>query len=327
MRFKLLPLYLIAVFVLFGIFLIQKSEAVSTGVLIEMTPSSPAPGENTTITLKSYVDNLDSVMISWSVNGKKSSSGIGQKTFSVNAPEAGTETVVSAILALSSGTVEEKVSIKPAVMVMLWQATDSYVPPFYRGKALPSPDSEVKVVAMPEIKSGSSNISPSSMVYSWARDYNNYTEGSGYGKNYFSYINDYLDNSNYVAVKAATIDQKYSLNGSLNIGMTEPKIVFYKNDPKIGTAWQHAIGDTYTLEEPETVEAVPYFISPKQLINPVLTWDWSINDRQVQTEKFKENLMPLQAPEGTHGSSKLRLEIANTEKLFQRTSKEINVQF
>jgi len=33
-------------------------------------------------------------------------------------------------------------------MVLLWQADDSYVPPFYEGKALPSPNSEIKVVAM-----------------------------------------------------------------------------------------------------------------------------------------------------------------------------------
>ena len=40
-------------------------------------------------------------------------------------------------------------------MVLLWQANDSYVPPFYKGKALPGADTKIKIVAMPEIRSGS----------------------------------------------------------------------------------------------------------------------------------------------------------------------------
>ena len=114
-----------------------------------MVPSNPAPYEETSITLKSYADNLDSVLISWSVNGKTTASGIGKKSFSITAPAAGAETNVVATISLPDAPIETKITIKHSVMILLWQATDSYVPPFYRGKELPTAESEVKVVAMP----------------------------------------------------------------------------------------------------------------------------------------------------------------------------------
>ena len=37
--------------------------------------------------------------------------------------------------------------------------------------------------------------------------------------------------------------------------------------------------------------------------------------------------MPLQVEMNTHGTSKLRLNIENKDKIFQTTNKEINIEF
>lgn len=301
--------------------------ATSNNILVSVTPPNPAPYENTVIALKSYENNLDGVLISWSLDGKTVSSGIGKKSFSITAPAAGVEANIVAIISLPDGAIETKVTIRPNVMVLLWQADDSYVPPFYRGKALPTPDSEVKVVAMPEIRSGSGNVSPQNMIYYWKKDYTNSVDGSGYGKNFFLYINDYLEDSNNISVVASTVDQKYSSNASINIGTKQPKILFYKNDNNLGTVWDKILADPHKIQEEETVEAVPYFISPKEIQNPTLVWNWFINDSPVNLTSLKKNLMPLQVEAGTHGTSKLRLNIENQDKIFQTTNKEINVEF
>lgn len=307
---------------------ISKVDAQSSGgILVSMVPSNPAPYENTTIILKSYENNLDSVLISWSLNGKTVVSGIGKKSFSTTAPASGVETNVVATISLPDGVINTKITIRPSIMVLLWQANDSYVPPFYRGKALPTEGSEVKVVAMPEIQNGSSNVSPQNMTYYWKKDYTNNVDGSGYGKNFFLYINDYLEDSNNISVTASTVDQQNSSNASIDIGMTQPKILFYKNDNNLGTIWQNALTNSHKIKEPEIVEAIPYFISPKELQHPTLIWSWFINDSRVDLTSFKKNLMPLSVSEGTHGTSKLRLEIENQDKIFETASKEINIEF
>lgn len=328
MRFKFLPLYLVVISALFGVISVSQTFAVSTDILVDVAPSNPAPYENTNITLKSYVYNLDVASITWSVDGKKVSSGVGKKSFSVTAPGAGSEINVVATISLPDTVTETKILIKPIVMVLLWQANDSYVPPFYRGKALASPESQVKVVAMPEIKNASGNIiPPQNMAYYWAKDFTNNVDGSGYGKNFFTFTNDYLENSNNISVKLTTTDQDLTPSANIYIGMVQPKLLFYKNDPNIGTIWQNSLADTHKIQGSEILEAIPYFISPKYIQIPTLSWLWSINDESVSVTGVRKNVMPLQTQEGTHGISKVGLEINNRDKVFQTTKKEINIEF
>ena len=327
MKFRLSLLYLITVLIVFGSFVLKVSAASSDSILVNIAPPNPAPNENTTITLSSYANNLDSVPISWSVNGKTVASGTGKKSFSVTAPAAGGETDVVATISLPDGAINTPITIKPSVMELLWQANDSYVPPFYRGKALPTAESEIKVVAMPEVRNGSSNVPPQNMTYAWQKDYTNNVDGSGYGKNFFTYISDYLDNSNNVSVTASTTDQKYSSDASLDIGMTQPKILFYKNDNNLGTIWEQTLADGHKIQGSEIVQVAPYFISPKELLNPTLVWGWFINDSSVSLTSFKKYLMPLQAQSGVSGTAKLRLDITSQDKIFETASQEMNVTF
>ncbi len=322
MKFKLT--LLIGAFLLLGTTANAQS---SSSILVNIVPPYPAPNENTSITLKSFVYNLDSVLITWSVDGKVSASGTGRKSFSVNAPEAGKEINVVAATHLPDGIMETKITIRPSVMVLLWQANDSFVPPFYKGKALPTPDSEVKVVAMPEIRTAAGLADSRNMTYAWKKDYTNNVDGSGYGKNFFVYTNDYLDDSNNISVTATTLDQQYSNQASIDIGMAEPKILLYKNDSTLGTIWEKTLENTHSIQGPEVIEAAPYFISPKEIRTPSLIWSWFINDNPVTLTTFKKNSMPLQAEEGKHGTSKLRLEIENQYKIFQSVNKEINIEF
>lgn len=325
---KFLSLCLIATFAIFVIIPTYKANAqLSGGISINMSPSNPTPYENTTITLKSYESNLDSVLISWSIDGKVSSSGIGKKSFSVTAPATGGTMRVVATISLPSGPKNISLTIKPSVMVLLWQANDSHVPPFYKGKALPTPDSEVKVVAMPEIRNSSGNVPPQNMIYSWKKDYTNNVDGSGYGKSFFIYINDYLEDSNNISVVASTTDQKFSSDASIDIGTVQPKILFYKNDANLGTILEHSLSNPHKIQGGERLEAIPYFISPKEIQNPTLAWNWYINDSLVNLTSPKKNLMPLQVETGTHGTSKLRLNIENQDKIFQTANKEINIEF
>ncbi len=134
MRFRFLLPYLVAIFLVSSAFFVSfpfKTKASSlSDIAITMSPENPVPNENVTIALSSYVDDLNSVLISWSVDGKKVLSGIDDISLPVTAPAlGGTETVVATI-SLPDGDLNETVTIKPSIMVMLWQAEDSYVPPF-----------------------------------------------------------------------------------------------------------------------------------------------------------------------------------------------------
>jgi len=314
--------------VLGGYFFTDSVLAVSpSSIGVSIVPPIPEPLENVNITLSSYANNLDIVLISWFVDGKSAASGTGRKSFSLKAPAAGGETLVLVKIDFPEGEIELRFPVRPSNTLLLWQAIDSYVPPFYRGKALPSPDSRIKVVAMPEIKIGSGIANASDMAYSWKLDYTNDQAGSGYGKSFFIFNNDFLEKSNTVSVVATTADQKYSSEASTVITTANPKILFYKRDPKTGTNWDFSIPNNYRILGEELLQAAPYFIAPKDTRNPRLVWSWSVNGSGVSIPGFKKNVVPLIPTPGLSGTSKLRLTIENSDKIFQSADKEINIEF
>ncbi|HEV7702341.1 MAG TPA: hypothetical protein VGO63_02780 [Candidatus Paceibacterota bacterium] len=315
--------------ILVFVFPFQGNAAISpSAISVDLSPQSPSAGENTTITLSSYATSLDSISISWFVNGKKVSSEIGGKSFTVAAPAVGSTTTVRVVLAFPDGELEKKVVISPAVMVLLYEATDSHVPPFYRGKALPTADSEIKVVAMPEIKNASGIVSPKNIVYAWKKNYTNDAEGSGYGKNFFTFTNDYLENGDTVSVTASTTDGQRSLEASLDIRVSQPQISFYKNDAILGTIWEQALKGGHKILGDEIIVAEPYFISPKELRSPSLVWNWFINGNLTNNIlDYRKNWLPVKVESGVSGVSTLSLELENNEQLLGTASKQINVEF
>ena len=70
--------------------------------------------------------------------------------------------------------------------------------------------------------------------------------------------------------------------------MTEPKILFYKNNNTLGTIWEETLKNSHKIQGSGIIEAIPYFISPKEIQNPTLVWSWFINDNRVNLTSFKK---------------------------------------
>src|SRR3989344_597247 len=328
MRLRFSILSLLAIPALFMSMGISSALAIdSSSISVNINPSSPAPYENTIITLSTFSANLDNVLISWFVDGKSTLSGIGKKSLSVTAKAANVETKVLVRIFLPDGEINKNITIRPAVMVLLWQANDSYFPPFFKGKAMPTDGSEIKVVGMPEIKVGSILVNPKNMTYVWKNGDNNMPKESGYCKNFLAYVNDYLENSESISVTVSTVDQKYSSQSNITIRTVRPEIFFYRQDAELGIIWENALSANHQIKSEEIILAAPYFISPKDIRRPELIFNWSINDRTVNIPIYSKSLMQLKAQAGASGASKLRLDIENTGKIYQSAKKEINIAY
>lgn len=331
MYFRFNPKFFIVVFFsifVFGVMAIRPAQAqTSSDIIIDMVPENPAPEEEISFTLSSYLMDLNTLRITWIENGKTVLSGIGKTYYSTVAKKAGEESTITVRVNYQSTDIENKVVIHPSSMVMLWQALDSYTPPFYKGKALPVADSKIRVVALPEIKSAGSFISPTNLSYYWRRDYSNDVQASGYAKNYFDYIADYLDPSSYIEVTANNTSQTLSASSAMNIGTYKPKIVFYSYDPDEGIIFEQALADGYKINEKGILMAVPYFISPENLMNPRLSWTWYINNSATASTGYQKYLLPVQVRSGVSGKSNIKLEVENLDRVFQTDKSEINVEF
>jgi hypothetical protein len=323
---RLVPIFLTLVF--FAPFSLKAStlnqdegdlSLTESSVIVTTTPEKPNPRESVTISLSSYSSNLDGMNISWSEDGKKKMEGIGKKTYLFTSKDAGSSTEIDIVITPLKGTsVEKKVTVVPAGVDLLWQANDSIVPPFYRGKAMPSSESQIKFVAIPLIKnSDGTTAKQSELLYSWKENYDFLPNNSGYGKSSFLLTTNYLHPTETIEVSAQTRDESISTSSKIDVTTGLPKIVWYTMSPLYGPLYDNALTDSYSTNSPSTsIIAEPYFFSPKNPASTKLAYVWTINGQSIDTPSVP-NTVFLQRGDASAGTASLGVTINNVSTLFQ----------
>lgn len=319
-------LFFILIFTLFGFF--ANAQVRSTDIVLTLTPQFPNPNQNVDATLNSHTTNLDKANISWSVNGQDLNSGIGKKSFSFKVGAAGSSNVLSVTIDTIDGqSLLKTATLTPANVDMLWEAYDSYTPPFYKGKALVPNQGSFKVVAIPNLVNQSGKVNVNNLSYTWKKDGNPQPDSSGWGKNSFIFQNSYLDENNIIEVKASDISGGTTASGKTTLYTGSPKVVFYENDPSLGVKWNKALNDGFAIAPTgKTFIAEPYFFSPKNINSSELTFDWSLNGQKIETPSPK-NVLSIKPDVGQSGSAIIKLSVNNINTLFQSVEKQFNVDF
>lgn len=303
-------------------FALKVNAQVQSGdIVLSISPEYPKADDSVTASVSTFSTDLDDADISWILNGNTALEGIGKKTFSFTVGNSGFQTNLEVKIETASGSmIDKKLTITPSDIDMLWEAYDTYVPPFYEGKALAGTEGQIKVVAIP------STQSLAGYSYTWKQDDKTKQDSSGYGKNYYIYQNSYLDNSNDVNVVVSDILGNDIGTGTITITPGSPKIIFYRKDPNLGTEWENSITDGFTLsKDGETLVAEPYFFSIKDLNSSYYGFNWFLNGQQTTTPDQK-NTISIK-PSTQSGTAIIKVVINNTKTLFQSLDKEINVNF
>ncbi len=321
-----LILILVAVFLPFNN--ITSAQVRNTDIIVVMSPQYPAPNENVSATLKSYVLDLSKTYITWSVNGNPISSGIGKVSFSFDAGNIGITTNVTATIdTVNSTSLSKTFSITPTDVDMLWEAVDSYTTPFYRGKTMVGKEGTFKVVAVPSVISGVQMVHPSNLSYEWTKEDKGQLESSGWGKNIFSFKTSFLDDSVDVKVKVSDVSGNKIGEGKIDLKPVLPKLVFYKKDPETGVMLHNALNSSSKIDKNGAIiVAVPYFFSFTDIKSKDFEFKWSINGRPLN-ETSPKNELSIKGQEGKTGQASIEAEVNNTTTMFQTATKKINVNF
>ncbi len=304
-----------------------RAQVRDTDISLEINPAFPSPNQDVTASLSSQVLDLNKALITWSENGQQKQSGIGKKEFRFSSAGLGMPTTISASIDTVDGSnFIKSATVQPAEVDMLYEAPDAYVPPFYKGRALPASQSRIKVVAIPFLSSGPGNSS-ANFSYSWSQDGRNQPEGSGWGNSSYTFQNSYLDNGNTVSVQVSDIVSRSGAAGSIKINTINPKIIFYRLDPSLGTDWNQALQDGFNVSlDGESIVAAPYFFSKSDPDSPGLSYTWTLNGQKLNTPSPK-NILSVKPESGTSGTAEIKLTINNLGTLFQSISKTLQVNF
>ena len=308
---------LIYVFFAFSAFAQVKNEDIS----LSINPAQPQANETVFASLSSYMVDLNKTLITWSINGQTAITGVGQKTFSFKSGANNSQTTINIKIDTVDGfSVNKQFVVNTGSIDVLWEAPNSYTPPFYKGKALLNKEDLVKIVVL--LNSNKSN----SASYNWKADGSNKVDSSGYGKSYYLLKKTYLDRNNTVEVSASGLTGESFGYGKIDISDGDTKILFYKKDPNLGTLWQQSLTDGFNINNNgETIVVEPYFMSPKNINSSDFSLNWTLGGSAIPTPEIKNELSIK--PQSTGGSSVIKVALENIKSMFITTSKEINVNF
>jgi hypothetical protein len=323
-------LLIIATLLVFGFIspLFVSAQEANININFEVYPSHPQPNQNISVGLTSFSVDLDRAYIEWLVDGTMTLAGRGETRLSTQTGDLGEVTLIKTKIILSSGRVEEKtLAIQPASVDVLWEAVDSYVPPFYKGKALPAPGATIKAVAVPQIKKFNGVMySPESLVYTWKRDLDIVQAASGFNKQFFTFRNGLFNNEEDIRIEVESQDGYSSAAESTNINLYQPEIRFYEEKSGEGVLFQKELtSNELTRDNRTTIVAAPFFFSKEGALNSI-NYRWQINDRIIATPKNR-NKVTIQKNNEEGGLVNIKLTLESSRNLFQEASQLFKIKF
>lgn len=307
-------------------FIALPAFAQNEDLVVTVTPNNPAALAPVTVSVESFATDLGQAKISWLLNGKAVASAAGKTSLNFTTGNYGnTDTVTIAVLTKEGTALRKTVTIKPAEIDLLWQ-TDTFTPPFYRGKALYSNQSAVTVVAIPHMLGRNGNPIPvANLVFTWKEDHVVKGSLSGYGKNSYTFTGNPLFKPTLIEVEITAPVENIKSNATMSLAPRNPQVLVYVNDPLYGLLLNNAITASYPLDVSEVrLAAVPYFFSSDSAGTKNLNYNWTINNSDGATNQKD---IVLRHEGDSSGTSIISLQVDNATNFLQKASLDFSIGF
>lgn len=293
-------------------------------VIIHATPATPSAGETVHFTVEGPVYDLPKDVITWTINGKSAGSGTGLTKIDANVNAKGDPiTVTVNVMDSLWGAASNALTLIPLQLDILYDAP-TYVPPFYRGRALPSAGGIVRLQAIARFIQNGKLISNSSIRYTWSRNGTVLGNISGLGKSDVNIDTSTLYGANTISVKAVAGDESLSANASVTIADSSPVLALYEDHPLFGVTYFNGLSSNISAGSEMTVAAIPYFATVASLNDPSLEYDWLLNNVAVTSSSTKRNEITIDAD---HDTARVHLEVTSTRNFFMSAASDWKFSF
>jgi hypothetical protein len=299
------------------------------GIDITITPPNPIQGKNVEISLQDYLSNISTANITWMVNGKKVTSGIGKNDITLTAPPLGKESGVTILIQTQDGkTVQKSVVIKSGSVDIVWES-QGYAPPLYGGKQDFAYQNTLKIIAIPHLANSSgAEIDPGTLVYNWTQDSTVLQDQSGYGKQFVTITGSVIPRATTISVNVSTRDGSETASGIITLHPGSPSLIFYKDDPLYGVLYNLALGAKTIFSNQEiTLLAVPFSFTMPSLTNNNLQYGWTINGT-AQNNLVSNRSVTLRVQDTSADANyPVQLQLQNMKEILQGATNAITVMF
>ena len=225
---------------------------------------------------------------------------------------------------LNIETPDPNLSLKINNIELIWN-NDSYVPPLYQGRALPSIGSKVLIDVIVNASGGD----PSNLKYSWFIDDIFQKNKSGYGKNsFYFYASQRPGNSQAIKVQIFNDDRTIFEERTIQIPIVNPEIAIYPSN-----------GNNYIADRANEVSVVlsdkefsffarPYFFSIEKFADFVFEWNFAGQEPIISSD-YGANVLDLTITNKADNKTtdkNLWLRVSNKFEKRQEASQTIKVK-
>ncbi len=294
-------------------------------ISIKLSPAHPSPGESVRLRAESTGLDLSLSSIVWKAGGKIIAQGAGVTEATVLAGPLGSATDIEVGVTGQNQAASAFASILPTEIDLLAES-DSYTPPFYLGRALPTAGTNLSAQALARFKRTSGALVPDSdIVYTWRRNTEVLGQLSGRGKSSATIPVLHLFEINTISVEARSSDGVLSGEASISIPSISPVLTLYEDYPLVGIMYRNALSATTFIPEPEmTFAATPYFAQAASVNDKDLSYAWSVNDGSVPTSPTSPSELTINA-ENSNGQALIGLQVTHATNFYMNAKRSWNI--
>lgn len=298
-------------------------------ILVETIPNVPGPNELVKIKINSFSFNLNNYYVAWFRNGNQEAAGYGTRDFEFRTGDTGEITNITIVVDFEGQVFRKELRFAPSQVDLLWEATDAYIPPFYKGKALPLKQGSVKVTAIPETLLIEPNDAPK-LIYYWDKNYERQVAKSGFGKQSFEFTTDVLGVSEKISVTTNDRRENSFAKNTIDIPFNsyQPKVLFYEINPN-GRLMTNRALNTNNVINGDTLKLAfhPLHISSNAKNFVDLFVKWTINNKTEPPQDFaKQNELYITTG-GESGQVNVTVGLEGIEKLLQKSNGSVDIVF
>lgn len=286
----------------------------SSDFILSIDPAYPAPNQTVQVTLSSNLSDLSQSTIVWQVNGRTLEGAAGTE-ISVNTGALGSETTVAASI---TGTMSGEVSttITPTQVDLLYDA-DTYTPPFYTGRALPSTGSLIRLAAIPHFTTVKGAVIPTNSIsFTWKRNGRVLANISGKGKDTATLTAPVLYGRDLIEVEAQSLDGTRQGSASVTIPSIQPIVLLYQDNPLGGIDYHHAVRTHASISDSEVAfAAAPFFAHVRSPNDAALSYSWKVNGISIPATTTSASEVTINA-DNSDGTADLSVEITHASNIL-----------
>ena len=242
---------------------------------IAVTPASPSPGQSVTVEAQAVTFDSDRANFVWTVDGvsRPDLSGFGKNTFTFTAGSVGSQKRVSVRAEPTGDTpITASKTIYITDLSLTWTA-HTYIPKWYKGKALPVPNATIRIAAIPTFIIDGTPISANRLIYTWDIDGNRVLKGIGKQVLEFKQPEQSWDDYTIV-LNVQDAARRIDKEARIGIASQETRAVIYQTLPLGGIEFRRGTS-AFPSIVPGIVDlqAEPFFFNKESRFD--LSYQWS----------------------------------------------------